>query len=379
MQTAQMQWLPRSGWRPTDFSEPMWTPDVAFAFGSRNVLNDAGCMAALRAAFPEVPLLGCSTAGEICGTTVQDGTLSVTAVRFDHTKVRFAREVVSDRSQTGEAARAIAKALDHEQLVSVFVLCDGLDVHGPDLIAGLSAAFPPGVVVTGGMAADGSEFCRTLVLSGQGVENNTIVAVGFYGTRLRVGHGTGGGWDPFGPFRRVTRASGNVLHELDGKSALALYKRYLGEHAAGLPGSALFFPLSVSRTRGGRTVVRTVISIRRRGPNDDVRGRYPRGRLRAAHARATFDRLVEGAVAAAHATQEGGAQRPSLAMLISCSGRRLVLRQRVEDEIEAVREVLGPGTTMSGFYSYGEFAPSARGASCELHNQTMTLVTLAEV
>ena len=168
MQTSQMQWLPRIGWRPTDFSQARWKPDVVFAFGARNVLNHPACMDALRTAFPEVALIGCSTAGEICGTTVQDDTLSVTAVRFDHTQVRFAREVVSGRSQAGAAAHALAKALDHEELVSVFVLSDGLNVHAPDLITGLSESFPPGVVVTGGMAADGSEFCRTLVLSAQG-------------------------------------------------------------------------------------------------------------------------------------------------------------------------------------------------------------------
>jgi hypothetical protein len=378
MQTAQMQWLPRIGWRPTDFSQARWKPDVVFAFGARNVLNQPECMDALRTAFPGVTLIGCSTAGEISGTTVQDGTLSVTAVRFDHTQVRFAREVVSDRSQARAAARALARTLDHDQLVSVFVLSDGLNVHAPDLIAGLSEAFPPGVVVTGGMAADGSEFCRTLVLSAQGVENNTVVALGFYGTRLKVGHGTGGGWDPFGPFRRVTGASENVLRELDGKSALALYKRYLGEHAAALPGSALFFPLSVSRTRDGPTVVRTVIAIDEESQTMIFGGDIPEGGY-AQLMRANVDRLVDGALAAAHATQEGGALQPSLAMLISCSGRRLVLRQRVEDEIEAVREVLGPDTTLSGFYSYGEVAPSSRGTSCELHNQTMTLVTLAEV
>src|SRR3954470_5559915 len=377
MQTAQMQWLPRAGWRPTDFSEARWKPDVVFAFGSRNVLSDVGCMEALRTAFPEVMLLGCSTAGEISGTTVQDGTLSVTAIRFEHTRVRFARQVVAERSQAGGAAKAVAKTLDHEDLMSVFVLSDGLNVHGPDLIAGLAEAFPPGVVVTGGMAAAGSEFCRTLVLSGHGVENNTIVAVGFYGRRLKVGHGTGSGWDPFGPFRRITRASGNVLHELDGQSALALYKRYLGEHAAGLPGSALFFPLSVSRTREGRAVVRTVLSIDEEAQTMTFGGDIPDGGY-AQLMRANVDRLVESAVAAAHATQEGGAQHPGLAMLISCSGRRLVLRQRAEDEIDAVREVLGPGTVISGFYSYGELGPSSRGGPCQLHNQTLTLLTLAE-
>ena len=160
----------------------------------------------------------------------------------------------------------------------------------------------------------------------------------------------------------MTRASGNVLHELDGKSALALYKRYLGEHAAALPGSALFFPLSVSRTRDGPAVVRTVISIDEEAQTMTFGGDIPEGGY-AQLMRANVDRLVDGALAAARATQEAGAQQPSLAMLISCAGRRLVLRQRVEDEIEAVREVLGPGTTMSGFYSYGEFAPSSRGTS----------------
>ncbi|HEX3904635.1 MAG TPA: FIST N-terminal domain-containing protein [Polyangia bacterium] len=378
MQTAQTQWLPQSGWRPADSSGATWKPDLAFAFGSRRVLTNAACMEALREAFPGVTLIGCSTAGEICGTTVQDDTLSVTAVRFDHTQVRFAREIVPDRSKTRPAARAIAEALDHEQLVSVFVLSDGLTVHGPDLIAGIADALPPEVVVTGGMAADASEFCETVVLSEHGVERNTILAVGFYGARLKVGHGSLGGWDPFGPFRRVTRASGQVLHELDGKSALALYKQYLGEHAAALPGSCLFFPLSVSRTRDEPGVVRTVLAIDEQAGTMIFGGDIPEGGY-AQLMRANVDRLVDGALGAARATHEGGAPHPNLALLISCSGRRLVLRQRVEEEIEAVREVLGPGTTLSGFYSYGELAPSARGASCELHNQTMTLVTLAEV
>lgn len=378
MQTEQMQWFPDGDWKPAGALATPWKPDVAFAFGSRNVLKKPACIEALRAAFPGTILIGCSTAGEICGTTVQDGTLSVTAVRFDHTRVRFAREVVPNCAETHEAARRVARALDDEQLVSVFVLSDGLNIRGSELIAGLIDTLPPHVVVTGGMAADGSEFCETVVVSEHGIEKNTIVAVGFYGTRLKVGHGSVGGWDPFGPYRRITRASGNVLHELDGKSALALYKRYLGDHAASLPGAALFFPLSVSRTRNEPAIVRGVISIDEAAETMTCAGDLPEGGY-AQLMRANVDRLVDGALGAARAAQDGGELQPNLAMLISCSGRRLVLRQRVEEEVEAVREVLGPQTTLSGFYSYGEIAPSARGTPCELHNQTMTLVTLAEV
>src|SRR5262249_37074837 len=157
------------------------TPDVAFAFGSRAVLADPASLAALRSAFPDVPLVGCSTAGEICGTNVQDGTLSVTAVRFEHTRLRVVRRSVADRSSGREAARDIARALAAGDLVSVFVLSDGLRVHGPDIVTGLADVLPPQVVVTGGMAADGSEFCETVVLSERGLETHAIVAVGFYG------------------------------------------------------------------------------------------------------------------------------------------------------------------------------------------------------
>jgi hypothetical protein len=375
MRVAQMQWLRGSGWQTSP--PPTWKADVAFAFGSRNVLADPASLAALRAAFPDVPLLGCSTAGEIFGTNVQDGTLSVTAVRFDHTRLRFARRAVADRSTSREAAREIARALAADDLVSVFVLSDGLRVHGSDVVEGLGDVLPPHVVVTGGMAADGSEFCETVVLGESGLETHTIVAVGFYGDRIRVGHGSASGWDPFGPYRRVTRASGNVLHELDGQSALALYKRYLGEHAASLPHSALMFPLSVSRTRNERGVVRTVIAIDEAAQTMNFGGDIPEGGY-AQFMRANVDRLVDGALNAARATQDGGSTTPTLAMLISCSGRRLVLRSRVEEEVEAVREILGPETVLSGFYSYGEIAPPARGVSCQLHNQTMTLVTLTE-
>ena len=62
---------------------------------------------------------------------------------------------------------------------------------------------------------------------------DSVVAAAFYGDRLKVGYGSLGGWDTFGPERLITRSKGNVLYELDGKSALELYKKYLGEHAKG--------------------------------------------------------------------------------------------------------------------------------------------------
>jgi len=341
------------------------------------LLSDPAAFAALRAAFPGVPLIGCSTAGEIMGTTVRDGTLSVTAVRFEHTRVRCVRRAVPARVQSRDAARALARDLAGDELVSVFVLSDGLQIDGQELVAGLAEALPPRVVVTGGMAADGSEFADTRVLSEHGPESQAVLAVGFYGKRLVVGHGSATGWDPFGPQRRVTRAEGKVLHELDGQPALALYKRYLGDHAACLPHAALSFPLLVSRTRQDPAVVRGVLAIDEAAATMTLGGEIHEGGY-AQLLRANVDRLVDGALHAARATREGGPARPALALLVSCSGRRAVLGDRLEEELEAVREILGPHTTLAGFYSYGEIAPPARGVPSAFHNQTMALVTFAE-
>ncbi|HRC76477.1 MAG TPA: FIST C-terminal domain-containing protein, partial [Kouleothrix sp.] len=205
-----------------------------------------------------------------------------------------------------------------------------------------------------------------------------VAGLGLYGKRLKVGFGSLGGWDPFGPERLITRSSGNVLYELDGRSALTLYKKYLGEHAAELPAAGLLFPLSL-RTRTGETgLVRTVLSVDEEAQSMTFAGDMPQG----AYARlmmANFDRLIDGAIGAARTSYHAiGDTSPDLAILISCVGRKLLLKQRVEEEIEGVRDVLGPHTPITGFYSYGEISPFTPGANCELHNQTMTITTLAE-
>jgi hypothetical protein len=89
--------------------------------------------------------------------------------------------------------------------------------------------------------------------------------------------------------------------------------------------------------------------------------------------------LIDGAVEAAKRSHEGLYDTaPDLAILISCVGRKLILKQRVEEEVEGVHDILGDKTVYTGFYSYGEICPFSRGQKCELHNQTMTITTLSE-
>lgn len=211
------------------------------------------------------------------------------------------------------------------------------------------------------------------------------MAIGLYGKHISVGYGSLGGWDSFGPEREITRSDGNVLFDLDGKPALDLYRHYLGEHAAGLPATGLLFPLSLrysdredSAQKPAGGVVRTILGIDEAAKSMTFAGDMPRGgyvRLM----KANFDRLIDGASDAARISVEPlQGQTAQLALLISCVGRKLVLNQRVEEEVESVREVVGAKAVLTGFYSYGEISPHKKGAACELHNQTMTITTFRE-
>lgn len=377
MRIDQRRWTKSGGW-PAPTTREAIKPQLVLYFAASPVIGDGKAAAELRQMYPDAALLGCSTAGEICGTEVTDGTVVATAVHFDHTDLHVAYEAIASASESAAVGERLGAVLPSEGLVHAFVLAEGLNVNGSELAAGLRRGLPANVAVTGGLAGDGADFKRTRVEFNGRSDIGGVAVVGFYGRRLRVGYGSLGGWDPFGPERIVTRADGNILYELDGEPALDLYKKYLGDFAAELPASGLLFPLSLRGDVGAPGVVRTILAIDEAHGSLVFAGDVPEGRY-ARLMKANLERLIDGATGAANSSYEAvGSVPPDLAILISCVGRKLVLKQRVEDELDSVREVLGPSTMLSGFYSYGEIAPFAHSVRCELHNQTMTITTFAE-
>jgi hypothetical protein len=355
---------------------------AVFVFGASDVGGSdaplAGAIRALRDSYPRSHMVGCSTAGEIHGTSIRDRSLSVGIARFERSRVAHVSAPVDSSASSFVAGQTVARSLSSPDLRAVVVLSDGLCVNGSELIRGLNSVLPPEVVVTGGLAGDGSRFQRTWVLDGGVPTEARVTALGLYGPDVRVGHGSQGGWDIFGPERRITRSSGNVLYEIDGKPALALYKNYLGEQAAGLPSTALLFPLALRASKSDeKTLVRTILSVDEATSSMTFAGDVPEGLL-VQLMRANMDRLIDGASGAALATAKRSAPvGKSLTLAVSCVGRRLVLGERTEEEIEAATRALPRDTTLVGFYSYGEISPYATGA-CDLHNQTMTLTNLWE-
>lgn len=378
MHLSTFTYHPDRGW-----SEPLSSVHdsphtLVIVFGAPGLYEAPAPIETLARAYPQSHMVGCSTAGEIFDTTIHDDSLSVAVVRFEHTRLETAFARVETAPDSHAAGTRLAERLSRPDLRGVLVLSDGHNVNGSALVAGLNAVLPASVVVTGGLAGDGDRFERTWILRDGRPCTGFVSAVGFYGDRIRLGHGSKGGWDLFGIERRVTRSSGNVLYELDGRPALELYKEYLGERAAGLPATALLFPLSLREGPDDeKRIVRTVLAVDEAEQSMTFAGDIPEGAL-AQMMHANFDRLVEGAEEAALRTRAASpGDGPVLSIAISCVGRRLVLGERTEEELEATLDVLPPGTRQIGFYSYGEISPYARG-HCDLHNQTMTLTTLSE-
>ena len=372
MRAVQSIWTPATGW---DENAPNDSADLVLAFGATGTVAGQGWQQ-LSHRHPNAILLGCTTGGEIHGCDVLDESLSATAISFDRTAIAAAEAEVSLGSF--EAGREIGKRLARPGLRALFVLSDGTRTNGSDLVRGLRDAVGPEVVLAGGLAGDGPNFGTTYVGLNAVPAPGKVAAIGFYGDRLNVGHGSSGGWDVFGPERRITSARANVLYELDGKPALDLYKRYLGPEAAQLPGSALLFPLRIYPTdKPEQAIVRTVVGIDEEARTMTFAGDMPEGHC-AQLMRGNFDRLIQGAANAAEQAQ-GEPQGERVAILVSCIGRKLLLGQRIREEVEAVQNVLGGSTHLAGFYSYGEVSPHEVTGSAELHNQTMTITTLSEM
>ena len=229
MKVEELFWKPGRSWQTVRGS--CGAASLVIYFGSRKAIEDGARRTELRARFPEAIIIGCSTGGQIRGGDVSDEEVVAAAARFEHTRLRVATTLVGD-CQGGSIAcgQTLGAELAADDLAGVFVLSDGLKVNGSDLVRGIMSKIAPGTPLTGGLAGDGADFNCTVVDASAGPAPNVIGAIGFYGDSIRIGHGSAGGWNIFGPKRVITRSQGNVLFELDGVSedVARAYLRHAG-------------------------------------------------------------------------------------------------------------------------------------------------------
>jgi len=374
MKVSQFSFSLEKGWNSSDLFHANADSQLILVFGSRTTLEENQWFAALRKRFLKADIISLSTSGNILGEEVSDFSIVASAVYFEKTRVKTTMSNIEAMENSHEAGTVLGSMLTSPDLKHVLVFSDGGKVNGSELVKGLNSVL--NVSITGGLAGDDARFEKTIVGLNNIPGSGNIVGVGLYGESISVGYGHLGGWDPFGPERLITKSKGNVLYELDNKSALELYKTYLGDKAKELPGSALLFPLGMKMKPGEPALTRTILSIQEDG-GMVFAGDVPEGST-VQLMKANFEKLIDASASAAEQSLDKIGQDAELALLISCVGRKLVLGQRVEEEVEAVREVLGGHPAITGFYSYGEISSILGSLNCELHNQTMTITLLKE-
>jgi hypothetical protein len=374
MQVEQMIWTEKQGW---DRHPAMNDAHLVLYFGGRDPLKKNDYFLELKNFYPNAHILGCSTGGEIYGAEVLDDSVVVAAMRFEKTTLDVGSVYIDKPENSFEAGRFLASQLNKEGLSNIFLLSDSTHINGSELVRGLYDVLDDHIIVTGGLAGDGADFKHTVVGLNERAKDKCIAAVGFYGSSIHVNYGCVGGWSPFGPKRIITKSKGNVLYELDNKPALDLYKQYLGEEADNLPASGLLFPLSIKPNHESqREIVRTIMAIDELDKSVTFADEVPTGYV-AQLMRGDFSLLVEGASKAAGLAQVQHADS-SIAILVSCIGRKLLLGQSISDETEAVADSFGHKIPTVGFYSYGEICHEQYTNECSLHNQTMTITVIYE-
>jgi len=359
-------------------TSPLPEANWVLVFGSINRFKDRKFTKTLKKRYPQARIIGCTTSGEITDGGVFDDSVHITAMKWERSSLRFVVKPVNSMEQSHELGNQIARDLEQDNLKGVFVLSDGLNVNGSELVAGIQDVLPK-IPITGGLASDDAQFTQTLLLDDDKVQDRIVIAVGIYGDDAIVTSGALGGWQPYGPPRKITSSRKNIVFELDNKPALPLYKMYIGYYANELPASGLNFPFAVMTEDKNIAVIRTLLAVNHGENSLTFAGNIEEGttvRL----LKSNHQNLINGASEAAKQILDKGVNlnEKALAICVSCVGRKLVMEDQVSEEAFAVHRILGMQTGITGFYSNGEICSGEDDGHSQLHNQTMTIAYLSE-
>lgn len=375
MKTVQIKKYKTGSWDYLSDNIPLLKP-LVLVFGNRYMLESETIYDDVKALYPDGHIVFGSTSGDITSNAVDDDAITITAIEFEKSQFLIKTGNIKN-SDSYTVGAQLVNQFPVVGLKYIFVLSEGSFVNGSELTKGMNASTQNNTLITGGLCGDAACFTKTLAAYNQNPKQGEIIAIGFYGASLEVSFSIHGGWTPFGPERVVTKSRSNVLYELDNQPALDLYKKYLGDKSSGLPAAALLYPLNVKSIDEKQSFVRTILNINDADNTMILAGDIPENskvQLMMTH----VDNIVNASERAAKQALELRTNKPQLAVLVSCIGRKLVLDQRVEEEIEDVVAVLGNEATVCGFYSYGEIAPFHGEKNCQLHNQTMTITLISE-
>jgi hypothetical protein len=320
-------------------------------------------------------IIGCTTDGEIYDKGLSTGSAVLGGIATD--QLQFHTVVVENLAGRSEAAgRRLASDLP-ASVAYVQLFSDGLSGNGCAILRGMAAVLGEELPIAGGTAGDDGKFEQTWQFAGNRVFTDAAVAIGFSG-ELKLGTGIRSGWSPIGLAKKVTRASGNILYELNGEPALKVFERFLGKHAEKLPSIGVEYPISLLGRWGDvgeneYQLLRATMSVNRADGSIIFAGEIPEGAMVSLTCGDTVSILDAAEKAAQLAISDLGDATPAVIYCYSCMARKIVLGRRTREEIERIRRTVGSSVPIMGFYTYGEFCRMQCNGPTYLHNETVTL------
>jgi hypothetical protein len=319
-------------------------------------------------------LIGCTTDGEISSAGLTTGSVVLCGVVSDRIEFQIA---CADGLRLDSESAGRRLGLQFSPSVRyVQIFSDGLTGNGCAILRGLTSVLGPNVPIAGGTAGDAGQFRKTRQFIGTDVLSDSVVGVGFSG-EFSVGTGIGSGWSPIGIAKKVTKASGSVVYELNDQPALEVYERFLGKHADKLPAVGVEYPLglvcNLGDTNEEHHILRATMSVNRLDGSITFAGEIPEGSM----VRITcgdHPSILEGAEqAACSALCSMEKTEPVMVFFYSCMARRIVLGRRTREEIDRIRAAVGAELPIVGFYTYGEYCRVGTRGPSMLHNETASV------
>lgn len=351
---------------------------LVLVFGNRLVLESIPVYKEIKELFNNAHVVIGSSCGNVTSKYVEDSSVTATAIDFEKSEyIIKTSNVLNTDLDSFKTGKELVEQFPLQGLKFILVVSEGSFINGSQLTEGMKSVAPENVLITGGLCGDSERFEKTIASYNEEPKEGEIIAIGLYGESLEISFSIFGGWTPFGPERIVTKSEGNILFELDDKPALDLYKQYLGDKAKELPSAALLYPLNVKSEGENQSIVRSILNIDEGKNAMIMAGDIPVG-SNVQLMMTNIDNIANASEMAVRGASKDRLKDSELALLISCIGRKLVLDQRVEEEVEEVVNIIGDIPTVCGFYSYGEIAPFNGESSCRLHNQTITVTLISE-
>lgn len=350
-------------------------PNLILCFSSIDEHSLKPFLSQLKQQFPIANIVGCSSGGDIQDTNITYSALALTFVQFENTKLDV--KLTNLKHSTNQTIQ-FKHPLDENLLKHILVFTD-LQSNDFNFISRLQQELPKHIRVSGGVAAahELTKNNNTYIIYQNKTYKDAAVYIGFYGSQLSINCGSHAGWDSYDIERIATKVSGNILYELNGEKALKIYKSCLSKLNKKIEDSPFWHPVSIRIFEEERPIIRTVIGFNEEDDSIMFAGDIPLN-CSVKLMKANLDRIITGAKKSAQDCLIGQQSKPQLAILVSCIGRQVVLNKLINEELEIVKETLGDNCALSGYYSYGEFAPISKSSRGVLHNQTMTITTITE-